>query len=65
MEVEVLERANYLRQELPIRSKEDCLKQAITDLKADTYIEDTARIFDILIEDARIDFEKNILAKII
>lgn len=65
MELEVLERANYLRQELPIRSKEDCLKQAISDLKADKYIEDNARIFDITIDEARIDFERNILAKII
>lgn len=65
MELEVLERANYLRQELPIRSKEDCLKQAIIDLKADKYIEDNARIFDMTIEEAKNDFERNILAKII
>ena len=65
MEVEVLKRANYLRTLLPIRSKEDCLKQAIIDLKADAYIEDNARMFDLLIEDARIDFERNILSKII
>lgn len=65
MELEVLERANYLRTLLPIRSKEDCLKQAIRDLKAESYIEDNARMFDILIKDARIDFERNMLAKII
>ena len=65
MELEVLERANYLRTLLPIRSKEDCLKQAIIDLKADKYIEDNARIFDITIDEAKIDFERNILAKII
>lgn len=65
MELEVLERANHLRTLLPIRSKEECLKQAISDLKADKYIEDNARMFDILIADARADFERNILAKII
>ena len=65
MEKEVLERANYLRQELPLRSKEDCLKQAIRDLKAESYIEDNARMFDILIADARIDFEKYILSKMV
>lgn len=65
MELEVLERANFLRTLLPIRSKEECLKQAISDLKAESYIEDNARMFDILISEAREDFEKNILRQII
>lgn len=65
MELKVLERANYLRTLLPIRSKEDCLKQAISDLKADKYIEDNARMFDITIADAKHDFESYILRKII
>ena len=60
MEVVVLDRARFLMFEMPQRTKEDCVRQAIKEL-AERYIEDTARIFDILIEDARKDFEKTIL----
>ena len=63
MEVVVLERARFLLLELPQRTKEDCVNQAIREL-AERYIEDTARIFYILIEDARKDFEKNILKQL-
>lgn len=64
MEVEVLERAICLWNELPRRmSKEQCVKKAINDLQAERYIEDNARMFDITIEEARVDFEKNILSK--
>lgn len=63
MEVVVLERARFLLLELPQRTKEDCVRQAIKEL-AERYIEDTARIFDILIEDARKDFEKTILKQL-
>ena len=63
MEVVVLERARFLLLELPQRTKEDCVNQAIREL-AEKYIENTAGIFDILIEDARKDFEKTILKQL-
>ena len=63
MEVVVLDRARFLMSEMPQRTKEDCVRQAIKEL-AERYIEDTARIFDILIEDARKDFEKTILEQL-
>ena len=64
MELEVLERAICLWNELPRRmSKEQCVKKAINDLQAEGYIEDNARMFDITIEEARVDFEKNIMSK--
>ncbi len=64
MELEVLERAICLWNELPRRmSKEQCVKKAINDLQAEGYIEDNARMFDITIAEARLDFENNILSK--
>lgn len=53
-------RARFLWNKMPRRPKRDCILQAIRELKADKYIEDTARIFDILIEDVREDFINNI-----
>ena len=63
MEVVVLERARFLLLELPQRTKEDCANQAIREL-AEKYIENTARIFDILIEEAREDFKQTILKQL-
>ena len=63
MEVVVLERARFLLLELPQRTKEDCVNQSIREL-AEKYIENTARIFDILIEDAREDFKQTILKQL-
>ena len=63
MEIVVLGRARFLMFEMPQRAKEDCVRQAIKEL-AERYIEDTARIFDILIEDARKDFERTILKQL-
>ena len=63
MEVVVLERARFLLLELPQRTKEDCVNQAIREL-AEKYIENTARIFDILIEEAREDFKQTILKQL-
>ena len=63
MEVVVLERARFLLLELPQRTKEDCVKQAIREL-AEKYIENTAGIFDILIEEAREDFKQTILKQL-
>ena len=40
------------------------MQQAIKELMPNGYYADTARIFDITIDEARIDFEKNILANI-
>ena len=65
MELEVIKRANFLRTNPPYRTKEECMRQAISDLRADKYIEDNARIFDILIDDARVDFERYILNNMI
>ena len=63
MEVVVLDRARFLLLELPQRTKEDCVNQAIREL-AEKYIENTARIFDILIEEAREDFKQTILKQL-
>ena len=63
MEVVVLDRARFLLLELPQRTKEDCVNQAIREL-AENYIENTARIFDILIEEAREDFKQTILKQL-
>ena len=63
IEVVVLERARFLLLELPQRTKEDCVNQAIREL-AEKYIENTARIFDILIEEAREDFKQTILKQL-
>ena len=63
MEVVVLERARFLLLEPTQRTKEDCVNQAIREL-AEKYIENTARIFDILIEDAREDFKQTILKQL-
>lgn len=63
MEVVVLERARFLLLELPQRTKEDCVNQAIMEL-AEKYIENTAGIFDILIEEAREDFKQTILKQL-
>ena len=45
MEIVVLGRSRFLMFEMPQRTKEDCVRQAIKEL-AERYIEDTARIFD-------------------
>ena len=63
MEVVVLERARFLLLELPQRTKEDCVNQAIREL-GQKYIENTAGIFDILIEEAREDFKQTILKQL-
>ena len=63
MEVVVLERARFLLLELPQRTKEDCVNQSIREL-AEKYIENTAGIFDILIEEAREDFKQTILKQL-
>ena len=63
MEVVVLERARFLLLELPQRTKEDCVNQSIREL-AEKYIENTAMIFDILIEEAREDFKQTILKQL-
>ena len=63
MEVVVLDRARFLLLELPQRTKEDCVNQAIREL-AEKYIKDTASIFDILIEEAREDFKQTILKQL-
>ena len=63
MEVAVLDRARFLLLELPQRTKEDCVNQAIREL-VEKYIENTARIFDILIEEAREDFKQTILKQL-
>lgn len=63
MEVAVLERARFLLLELPQRTKEDCVNQSIMEL-AEKYIENTAGIFDILIEEAREDFKQTILKQL-
>ena len=63
MEVVVLERARFLLLELPQRTKEDCVNQAIREL-SEKYIENTAGIFDILIEEAREDFKQTILKQL-
>ena len=63
MEVVVLDRVRFLLLELPQRTKEDCVNQAIREL-AEKYIENTARIFDILIEEAREDFKQTILKQL-
>ena len=63
MEIVVLGRARFLMFEMPQRTKEYCVMQAIKEL-AERYIEDTARIFDILIEDAREDFKQTILKQL-
>lgn len=63
MELVVLGRAKFLMFEMPQRTKEDCVNQAIKEF-AEKYIEDTARIFDILIDEARKDFEKTILKQL-
>lgn len=64
MELVVLGRAKFLMFDIPERTKEDCVNQAITEL-AERYIEDTARIFDILIDEAREDFKKNYIKTIV
>ena len=63
MEIVVLGRARFSLLELPQRTKEDCVNQAIREL-AEKYIENTARIFDILIEEAREDFKQTILKQL-
>lgn len=64
MEEKVLERATYLWNEIPRRmSQRECVKKAILDLNADKYIEDNARMFDITIDEAMVDFENNILSQ--
>ena len=63
MEIVVLCRARFLMFEMPQRTKEDCVNQAIREL-AEKYIENTAGIFDILIEEAREDFKKTILKQL-
>ena len=63
MEIVVLDRARFLLLELPQRTKEDCVNQAIRKL-AEKYIENTAGIFDILIEEAREDFKQTILKQL-
>ena len=64
MEEKVLERATYLWNEIPRRmSQRECVKKAILDLNADKYIEDNARMFDITIDEAMVDFENNILSR--
>ena len=63
MEVVVLDRARFLLLEPTQRTKEDCVNQAIREL-AEKYIENTAGIFDILIEEAREDFKQTILKQL-
>lgn len=64
MEEKALERATYLWNEIPRRmSQRECVKKAILDLNADKYIEDNARMFDITIDEAMVDFENNILSQ--
>ena len=64
MEEKVLERATYLWNEIPRRmSQRECVKKAINDLQAEGYIEDNARMFDITIDEAMVDFENNILSQ--
>ena len=63
MEIVVLDRARFLLLELPQRTKEDCVNQSIREL-AEKYIENTAGIFDILIEEAREDFKQTILKQL-
>lgn len=58
---EVLARAIFLFNEKSKQLKIDCIRQAIIDLKAERHIEDTARLFDILIDEARQDYENSLL----
>ena len=66
LEQEIISRIKYLKQETHYKSDNYTLmQQAIKELMPKDYYADTARIFDITIDEAKIDFERNILAKII
>lgn len=66
LEEDIIARIEYLQQETHYKSDNYTLmKQAIKELMPNGYYADTARIFDITINEAKIDFERNILAKII
>ena len=66
LEQDIISRIKYLQQETHYKS-DNCtlMQQAIKELMPKDYYSDTARIFDITIDEAKIDFERNILAKII
>lgn len=63
VENSVLDRANFLRLGLPLKSKEECLNQAILELVDKNYFMCTAQMFDILISDAKDSFRNNILKR--
>lgn len=63
VENSVLYRANFLRTELPLKSKEECVDRAILELVDDNYFRCTAQMFDILISDAKDSFRNNILKR--
>ena len=66
LEQEIISRIKYLQQETHYKSDNYTLmQQAIKELMPKDYYSDTARIFDITIDEARIDFESYILRKII
>ena len=66
LEQEIISRIKYLQQETHYKSDSYSLMQkAIKELMPKDYYADTARIFDITINEAKNDFERNILAKII
>ena len=66
LEEEIIARIEYLQQETHYKSDNYTLmQQAIKELMPKDYYADRARIFDITIDEARIDFERNILAKFI
>ena len=66
LEEDIISRIEYLQQETHYKSDNYALmQQAIKELMPNGYYADTARIFDITIDEAKQDFEKNILAKFI
>lgn len=66
IEEEVISRVKYLQQETHFKvDSYTLIQQAIKELMPKDCFEDRARIFDITIDEAKQDFERSILRKII